>query len=104
MLGNDILSGSAEEKMTKDLLISIQTLQQNLDRSACLIVDLSARLEQKQDPGLHAAPSRPGPGEIRLREAIREAIDVLDESRRSFKSKRLEMLRRQLTDVLMEKE
>lgn len=98
------MSGSADEKLSNHLLKSIQALQQSLDRYACLIADISARLEQNRDPGLHGAPGRPGPGEVRLREAIREAIDVLDESRRSFKSKRLEMLRRQLTDVLMDKE
>ena len=38
----------------------------------------------------------------RLKEAIQEAIEVLEESRRSFKSKRLEVLRKKLIQVLIE--
>ncbi|MDD3992115.1 MAG: hypothetical protein RBR20_14220 [Desulfobacterales bacterium] len=40
--------------------------------------------------------------EKRLREAIQEAIEVLESTRRSFKSKQLEMLRKNLTAVLIE--
>ena len=40
--------------------------------------------------------------ERRLKEAIQEAIDVLEESRKAFKSKRLEALRKRLTQVLIE--
>ncbi len=38
----------------------------------------------------------------RLREGIREAISVLEETRSSFKSKRLEDLRRKLEALLLE--
>lgn len=38
----------------------------------------------------------------RLKEALREAIEVLEESRKSFKSKRLEALRKKLTQVLID--
>ncbi len=37
-----------------------------------------------------------------LREALLEAIEVLEESRKAFKSKRLEMLRRKLTKALID--
>jgi len=40
--------------------------------------------------------------EGRLKEAIQEAIEVLEESRKAFKSKRLEVLRKRLTHVLIE--
>jgi len=40
--------------------------------------------------------------EERYKTAIQEAIEVLDASRRSFKSKQLEALRKQLTRVLIE--
>jgi hypothetical protein len=40
--------------------------------------------------------------EKRLREAIQEAIDVLEASRRAFKSKQLEALRKNLTAILIE--
>lgn len=36
----------------------------------------------------------------RLRAAIQEAIEVLDETRSSFKSKRLEVMRKKLIDIL----
>jgi len=42
------------------------------------------------------------PNERRLKEAVRETIEVLEESRKAFKSKRLETLRKKLTQVLIE--
>lgn len=42
------------------------------------------------------------PDQSRLKEAIKEAIEVLEESRKSFKSKRLESLRKRLIRVLTE--
>lgn len=40
--------------------------------------------------------------ERRLKEALRETIEVLEESRKAFKSKRLETLRKKLTAILIE--
>lgn len=37
-----------------------------------------------------------------LKQAIMETIEVLEESRKAFKSKRLEVLRKKLTQVLIE--
>ena len=37
-----------------------------------------------------------------LRAAVRDTIDVLDETRSSFKSKRLEVMRKKLIDILNE--
>ena len=42
--------------------------------------------------------------ELRLSNAIKEAIEVLEETRKAFKSKRLEVLRKRLTQVLIEPE
>jgi hypothetical protein len=42
------------------------------------------------------------PNENRLKQAIMETIDVLEESKKAFKSKRLEVLRKKLTQVLIE--
>jgi len=42
--------------------------------------------------------------ESRLKGAIRDTIEVLEETRKAFKSKRLEVLRKKLTDVLVESE
>ncbi len=40
--------------------------------------------------------------ELRLKETIKETIGVLEETRKAFKSKRLEALRKKLTHVLIE--
>jgi len=40
--------------------------------------------------------------EVSLKEAVKETIDVLEQTRRAFKSKRLETLRKKLTQVLIE--
>jgi uncharacterized protein YhbP (UPF0306 family) len=40
--------------------------------------------------------------ELRLKKAIKDTIEVLEETRKAFKSKRLEALRKKLTQVLIE--
>ncbi len=94
-------------KPHKDHLIhavntSVQELQQGLVRHCSLVASL---LEAKRDEG------RPGPlldfcpresRELRLKKAIKEAIEILEESRKAFKSKRLEALRKKLTQVLID--
>ena len=40
--------------------------------------------------------------ELQLKETIKEAIDVLEETRKAFKSKKLEALRKKLTHALIE--
>ncbi len=40
--------------------------------------------------------------ELLMKDAIKEAIDVLEESRKAFKSKKLEALRKKLTQVLID--
>lgn len=40
--------------------------------------------------------------EFRLKKAIKETIEILEETRKAFKSKRLEALRKKLTGVLIE--
>jgi len=40
--------------------------------------------------------------ELRLSNAVKEAIEVLEETRKAFKSKRLEVLRKNLIKVLTE--
>jgi len=40
--------------------------------------------------------------ELKLKEAIKDSINILEESRKAFKSKRLEALRKKLTQVLID--
>jgi hypothetical protein len=76
-----------------------------LDRS---LAELQARLEQQRalvralSPELDGAPCPLicCPCSERLRAALIEAVAVLEETRRSFKSRQLESLRRRLQDVL----
>jgi len=94
--------GMAKEELIGALQKSVKDLQQGIDMHTCLI---AAILENDGDernlkPFLDACPSRSG--EARMKAAIQEAIEVLDESRKAFKSKRLETLRKRLTQVLVE--
>ena len=76
-----------------------------LDRS---LAELQARLEQQRAlvralaPELDSAscPLIRCPSTERLRQALAEAVGVLEETRRSFKSRQLEALRKRLMDVL----
>ena len=40
--------------------------------------------------------------EARLEEAVKETIEALEQTKKAFKSKKLEMLRKKLTQVLIE--
>jgi hypothetical protein len=46
----------------------------------------------------------PSRNENKLKEAIKETIEVLEQTRKAFKSKRLELLRKRLTQVLIDDE
>jgi hypothetical protein len=98
------LAGLTDEKLTDDLLKNIQVLQQSLDHYANLVGAMQTWDNERQDLRLHRGSNPLRSREIRVKEAIREAIDVLDESRKAFKSKRLEALRKQLTAVLLNTE
>jgi predicted nucleotide-binding protein (sugar kinase/HSP70/actin superfamily) len=98
------LPGFAKEELISALHKSVKELQQGIDMHSCLIASI---LENEVDER-HLKPffnncslrSR----ECQMKEAIREAIEVLEESRKSFKSKRLEALRKRLTQVLIDTE
>jgi len=96
------LPAFAKEELITALHKNVKELQQGIDMHTCLVASL---LEGEVDPRhlkplLEACPSRSG--ELQMREAIKEAIDVLEESRKAFKSKRLEALRKRLTQVLID--
>jgi len=92
----------------KNLLAAIDKnigdLHRNIDLHRCL---MALVLEQRMDARnlrllLKLCPARSR--EFKLKEAIRDAIDILEESRKSFKSKRLEQLRKNLTKTLISAE
>ena len=89
----------------KDLVTVInkssEELHQKIDMQRYL---MTALLEKKVGDETIKQLAWPtySPNENRLKQAIMETINVLEESRKSFKSKRLEVLRKKLTQVLIE--
>jgi hypothetical protein len=82
----------------------MKELQQGIDTHCCLVTSvLEDRLDEcSLRPLLDVCPKRSR--ELKLEKTIREAIDILEESRKAFKSKRLEALRKKLTRVLIDRE
>ena len=80
---------------------SAQELHEKIDMHRYLMTTI---LDQRVGDGIIKQISLPSysADEGRLKEAIHEAIEVLEESRKAFKSKRLETLRKRLTQVLIE--
>ena len=89
----------------KDLITaidkSVEELHQRIDAHRYLMTTI---LEQQAgDRILKRLSLQPYfPDERRLKEAIMETIEVLEESRKAFKSKRLEALRKKLIQVSIE--
>jgi len=80
---------------------STEELHQKIDRQHCLLTALLEKQVGNETLKQLAFPTHPS-NENRLKQAIMETIDVLEESRKAFKSKRLEVLRKKLTQVLIE--
>jgi len=80
---------------------SAEELHEKIDMHRYLMTTI---LDQRVGDGSIKQISLPSysADEGRLKEAIQEAIEVLEESRKAFKSKRLETLRKRLTQVLIE--
>jgi hypothetical protein len=91
--------GENEKVIVNTVANKVAELQQLLD-------SVSRLLSQNDiDPTAWNNPALSSPlwgREQALKEAIKEAIDELEESRKSFKSKRLELLRKKLTQVLLD--
>jgi hypothetical protein len=89
----------------KDLMraidVSAQDLHKKIDMHRCLMATV---LDQRvSDRTLQRAVSKSLDADTsRLKRAIEEAIEVLDRTRKSFKSKQLQALRKSLTQVLVE--
>jgi hypothetical protein len=96
------LNGIIKDEFVTALNKSVQELQQGIDMHTCLIASMLGKdVDQRNLKTLmDGCPWKSR--EVQLKEAIKEAIDVLDESRKSFKSKQLEFLRKKLTQVLID--
>lgn len=94
--------GTDKRHLINALNTSVKELQQGLDMHCCLINSiLEGEVDERNlRPLLDQCPKRSK--ELVMKDAIKEAIDVLEESRKAFKSKRLEALRKKLTQVLID--
>jgi hypothetical protein len=81
---------------------STEDLHQKIDMHRYLMANLLEKGVGDETIKRLSFPPSYSPQERRLKEAIREAIDVLEQSRKAFKSKTLEALRKKLTEVLIE--
>jgi hypothetical protein len=82
---------------------SAEELHQRIDMHRYLVNTILEQMVSEDSLKSHIL-SPLYPDQSRLKEAVKEAIEVLEESRKSFKSKRLEALRKKLALVLMESE
>lgn len=94
--------GDDKRDLIDVLNTSVRELRQRIDVHCCLVTSiLEGRVDEN---GLRSlmdlCPRRSR--ELMMKTAIKEAIDVLEESRKAFKSKRLEALRKKLTHVLID--
>lgn len=82
---------------------NMREIQAGFEEHCCLLDRcLGHNRQEGADSGPHGALCAFRGRERRLRKAIQEAIEVLEATRRSFKSKQLEQLRKRLTAVLID--
>jgi hypothetical protein len=86
-------------------MTAYEVLAKNLGELQALLKDheciLTQLKEGDEEPVLHRCVSG-CPYKHKMKEALLEAIQVLDDSRKVFKSKQLEALRKRLIEVLAE--
>ena len=94
-----------EVSSRKDLITiidrSAEELHQRIEMHRYLMATiLKQRVSDRSIKG--ASLKFASPHETKLREALKETIEGLEKSRKAFKSKKLEALRKKLTQVLIE--
>jgi hypothetical protein len=96
--------GGKKEELMKTISKSAKDLHRDIDMHYCLIASALKEKVAHSDLQKVMNLSPPHSREAVLKRAIKEAIEVLEESRKAFKSKRLELLRKRLTQVLIDME
>jgi hypothetical protein len=96
------MEGTKKRDLIEIIDKSTEELHERIDMHRYLMATiLDKRVsENKLNNVLLPSPHR----ELRLKKAIEETIEILEETRKAFKSKRLEVLRKKLTSVLIESE
>lgn len=104
----NLLRGLNVKDLSKKDLITIidqssEELHQKIDNHRFLMASI---LEENVGDMVLKRVARPFPSsrEKRLKDALKETIEILEQTRKAFKSKRLEVLRRKLTHVLVDAE
>lgn len=94
--------GQEKKDLADAIKVSVRQLQQGIDMHCSLVASMLKEPVDERNirPILELLPQKSR--ETRLREAIKEAIEVLEESRKAFKSKNLGTLRKNLIRVLIE--
>ena len=99
---NNKKANNKKEDMMNIIDKSAEELHLKIDMQCHLMTTI---LEQKLGEGNlkeFVLPSYYYYKDSRLKEAVKETIDVLEQTRKAFKSKRLEVLRKKLMHVLIE--
>ncbi|HMA67950.1 MAG TPA: hypothetical protein VKO20_09030 [Desulfosalsimonadaceae bacterium] len=97
------------ERANTDLICAVNESVKELQSRVNSHCSLVAAVLEANGEGLEAerlprdaSPCQSHARERQLKQAVQEAITVLEESRKSFKSKQLEQLRRKLTQTLID--
>jgi hypothetical protein len=92
----------AQADLVRSITASIKELQQGVDVHCCLVASILGDSVDARNllPLQNRYPRTTR--ELKLVNAIKEAIEVLEQSRKAFKSKTLEALRTRLTEVLVD--
>ena len=95
------MKAPAKEDLINAIDRGVEELHPHIEMHRYLMTSI---LRQKvEERGLKTLPlALRSPYEEKMKRAIEEAIVTLEESRKAFKSKRLEALRKRLTKVLIE--
>ncbi len=80
----------------------IQDLHTVIEAHRECVFSILGRGEKGREAESRSHSGGPWSREQQLKKALEEAIEVLEESRKAFKSKQLERLRKKLTRVLIE--
>jgi hypothetical protein len=91
-----------KKEIVSTLNSSVKDLQERMDLHCCLVSSiLENQLDERHIQSFFdRCPKRSR--ETALEDAIKHAIDVLEDTKKAFKSKKLEHLRKDLTRALIE--